>query len=120
MTYVSKTVKRSMYVRLDWSKPREEQLVVIGNDFEFDRPSLNLVYMGRFRQALEKSSVLGFITMSDEDLRRNYKIKYLGQERTGSNVKAWHLKFLPVNKTNKTLIELWGDFNGMPYQLNSN
>lgn len=119
MTYISKTAKRGMYVRLDWSKPREAQLVLMGDNFEIYRPSLNLVYTGRLKQTLKKSGVdvLELMSMSEEELKRNYKIKYLGQKRIGKNIKAWHLKFLPVNTTNKTFMELWVDVDGMPHQF---
>ena len=42
-SYLPKTSKHAMYVRLDWIKPAEEQMSVIGDDYEVYRPRLNQV-----------------------------------------------------------------------------
>ena len=46
-SYLSKTVNGTMYVRVDWSKPVEEQMSVIGESYELYRPRLNQVIQGR-------------------------------------------------------------------------
>src|SRR5258706_4312436 len=45
-TYLSKAVNGTMYVRIDWTKPVQEQISVIGDSYELYRPRLNQVIQG--------------------------------------------------------------------------
>ena len=46
-SYLPKTAKRAMYVRIDWTKPVAESIVVIGEDYVMYRPTLNQVIKGK-------------------------------------------------------------------------
>jgi hypothetical protein len=52
-SYLSKTAnpKKVMYVRVNWTKPVEEQMSVIGDDYELYRPRLNQVITGKVQKS---------------------------------------------------------------------
>ena len=63
-SYLPKTAKRGMYVRIDWTKPVEEQISVIGDNYELYRPRLSQVIQGKTSKAKNNASVggaLGFM-----------------------------------------------------------
>lgn len=118
-SYLPKTPKRGMYVRIDWTKPLEENISVIGDDYELYRPRLNQVIIGKVGKAKNNASVggaLGFMSMSKAQLRENYKTTYLGEEQLAGGFKTWHLELTPVNPTSYKSAELWVDGDGMPRQ----
>src|SRR5215213_886223 len=49
--YLPKTDKRVMYVRVDWLKPVEEYMAVIGDGYRIYRPKLKQVYEGKTNEA---------------------------------------------------------------------
>ncbi|MFN6964248.1 MAG: LolA family protein [Pyrinomonadaceae bacterium] len=117
--YLPKTGKRGMYVRLDWTKPAEERMVVIGDRYQLFRPRLNTVIEGKVDKAKNKGAAggaLAFMGMSKAQLQANYKVNYLGEETVSGGVKAWHLELIPNSKTSYRSAELWVDANGMPVQ----
>jgi len=118
-SYLPKTPKRGMYVRLDWAKPQVEQVSVIGDDYELYKPSINQVYAGKVSSSKGSSSVSGplsFIGMSKEQLRANYKTVYIGEELISGGIKTWHMELTPLNPTSYKAAELWIDGDGMPRQ----
>jgi outer membrane lipoprotein-sorting protein len=118
-SYLPKTPKRGMYVRLDWTKPVEERMVVIGDNYQLFRPRLNQVIVGKVDKAKNKGAAggaLAFMSMSKEQLKANYKVNYLGEESVSGGTKTWHLELIPINKTSYKTAELWVDGNGMPIQ----
>ena len=118
-SYLPKTAKRGMYVRLDWAKPLVENIVIQGDRYQLFRPRLNQVIEGRVDQAGKSNKVpgnaLAFMSMSKAQLQANYTVNYLGQETAGGT-STWHLQLLPKNKTSYKTAELWVDSNGMPIQ----
>lgn len=118
-SYLPKTAKRGMYVRIDWTKPVEEQIAVIGDDYKLYRPRLNQVIVGKVNKAKNNAAAggaLGFMSMSKDQLRANYSVKYIGQERVSGGVETWHLELTPKTATSYRSAELWVDGNGMPVQ----
>ena len=118
-SYLPKSGKRNMYVRLDWAKPRVENMVVIGDSYQLFRPSLNQVIVGKTDKAKGKGAAggaLAFMSMSKAQLQANYKVNYLGEESVSGGTKTWHLELIPINKTSYKQAELWVDGNGMPVQ----
>lgn len=122
-TYVGSTsylpnAKGKRYMRLDWTKPRVEQVSVIGDDYRLYKPSINQVYIGKVNKAKSSAgagNALGFMSMNREQLRANYNVVYLGTENAGG-VSTWHLQLTPKTATNYKSAELWVDTNGMPVQ----
>jgi len=121
-TYISKNApqaKGQMYARINWTKPAEEQIIVIGDNYELYRPRLNQVIYGKAQQAKNSaggaSSALAFMNMSRDQLKANYEIAYLGLESmSGTNV--WHLQLTPKTQASYKQAELWVDANGAPLQ----
>src|SRR5438477_12498922 len=46
-SYLTQTAKRGRYVRIDWTRPVQEQISLIGDDYELYRLSLNQVMVGK-------------------------------------------------------------------------
>ena len=118
-SYLPKTAKRVMYVRIDWVRPVAENVVIIGDSYRLYRPRLNQVIEGKVDRAGKDNKVpgnaLAFMSMSKAQLQANYTVNYLGQETAGGT-STWHLELVPKNKTSYRTAELWVDSNGMPVQ----
>jgi outer membrane lipoprotein-sorting protein len=56
------------------------------------------------------------MNMSKDQLKANYTIKYLGQEKVSGDVPTWRLELTPKKATSFKMAELWVDGNGMPIQ----
>ena len=115
----SKLTGGKMYVRIDWTKPVEEQISVIGDAYELYRPRLNQVIVGRTNNAKNNASVggaLGFMSMSKEQLRANYDVVYIGEEGINGGINTWHLQLTPKTPQSYKLADLWVDGDGMPRQ----
>jgi outer membrane lipoprotein-sorting protein len=118
-SYLPKTAKRVMYVRVDWTKPVVEQMSVIGDDYELYRPRLNQVIVGKVKKAQGRQGIgnaLGFMNMSRDELRANYKIDYVGEEQITGGIKTWHLQLTPKTATSYKMADLWVDGDGIPRQ----
>ncbi len=113
--------KGKRYVRIDWIKPAEEHLAIIGDDFELWQPRLNQVIKGtvnRGKAGSSAGSALAFMSMNREQLNANYETVYIGTETLSDNRKtlAWHIQLTPKTKTSYKMAELWIDGDGMPRQ----
>ena len=65
VSYIAKAKGHDRYARIDWTKPQQESLVVIGNDYELYRPRLNQVISGKTSGGEGKAgNLLSFLTMS--------------------------------------------------------
>ena len=118
-SYLPKTAKRGSYVRIDWTTPVEEQISVIGDDYELFRPRLNQVIVGKVGKAKNSASAggaLSFMNMSKDQLKANYDVQYLGQEQISGGTTTWHLNLTPKAATSYKSAELWVDPDGMPRQ----
>ena len=118
-SYLPKTAKRGRYVRIDWTRPVEEQISVIGDNYELYRPKLNQVIVGKVDKAKNGAAVggaLGFMNMSKAQLQANYSVVYLGEEQISGGIRTWHIQLTPKVQTSYKLAELWVDPDGMPRQ----
>ncbi|MFM9903473.1 MAG: LolA family protein [Pyrinomonadaceae bacterium] len=118
-SYLPKTPNRVMYVRIDWTKPLEEMISVIGDNYELYRPRLAQVIQGKTNNAKNNASVggaLGFMSMSKEQLKTNYTVIYIGEEQIKGGTLTWHLQLNPKTATSYKMAELWVDGDGMPRQ----
>lgn len=114
----SKQTKNKLFARVDWTKP-DEQLSVTGDTYTIYRPRLPQVIKGNVQQAKGGSKVgniLGFMTMSRQELNANYTTAYLGEEKLSDGTVTWHLQLTPTTAVSYKLAELWVDGNGMPRQ----
>ena len=118
-SYLPKTAKRPMYARIDWVKPVEEQIAVIGDNYELYRPRLNQVIVGNSKSAKNSAAAggaLSFISMSRDQLNANFEVVYLSQEQISGGTETWHLQLTPKTAASYKSAELWVDKDGMPRQ----
>lgn len=117
--YLPKIAKREMYARIDWEKPVVENIAIIGKKYTLYRPRLNQVIEGTTEKSKNNATAggaLAFMSMSKNELKANYNVRYLGQESVSGSVSTWHLELTPKTKTTYKIAELWIDGNGMPVQ----
>ena len=110
---------RDALVRIDWTKPVEEKLAVVNGEYILFRPRLKQAIIGKAKDAKgngKANGALSFMNMSKEQLKANYAIKYLGEEKVSGGVSTWHLELTPKTASNFKIAELWVDGNGMPIQ----
>jgi outer membrane lipoprotein-sorting protein len=112
-------LKGKRYVRIDWIKPVEEHISVIGDEYELWRPRLNQVMWGKADNAKNNASaggVLSFMNMSKAQLTANYNVVYIGREKISGGTDTSHIQLTPKVAASYKLAELWVDVNGMPRQ----
>ena len=110
---------RDAYVRIDWTKPAEEMLVVRNGQYLLYRKRLNQAIIGKVKDAQgsgKANNALAFMNMSKAQLKANYSIKYLGEETVSNGVKTARLELTPKQTTSYKLAEIWVDADGMPVQ----
>jgi len=109
---------RDALVRIDWTKPAEETLAVANGKYILYRKRLKQAIIGNANNAKgpKANSALSFINMSKEELKANFTIKYLGEEKVSGDISTWHLELTPKTAQNYKSAELWVDGNGMPIQ----
>jgi outer membrane lipoprotein-sorting protein len=113
-----KNPKRLMYVRIDWTKPLQESIVVIGDDYKMYRPALKQIIIGKTSKGGSKvpNNALAFLSMSKSQLQANYTVSYIGQETISGGTQTWHILMSPKIATSYKTAELWVDSDGMPRQ----
>ena len=120
-SYLPKSAKtrNTMYVRIDWIKPVNESIIVIGDKYQLYRPKLGQAIQGTTSQAKNSGSAggaLAFISMSKSQLQTNYDVKFVGQEGLSDGSPTWHILMTPKAASSYKTAELWVDVNGMPRQ----
>ncbi len=119
VTYLPQKGK-SAYVRIDWTKPIEEALAVIGKEYQIYTASTKQMIIGNVDKATgggKANSPLSFINMSKSQLKENYSIRYIGQESISGAVQTWHIELTPNNAASYKVADLWVDGDGMPRQM---
>lgn len=118
--YIPGKDENSMYIRIDWTKPNEK-LAVIKTDYMLYRGEpINQVIVGKVSGAKNSANaggVLSFMSMSKDQLKKNYTAQYLGRETLSSGTGAVHLKLTPKTAQKYQYAELWVDDDGMPLQM---
>jgi len=123
-SYLPKAGKQPMYVRIDWrtenGRPMEESISVRGDRYELYRKRINQVIIGKTGNAKNGAAAggaLSFMSMSKEELRRNYTVQLVadGVKIKGGILTA-HLLLTPKASGSYKSAELWVDANGMPLQ----
>ena len=110
---------RDMYIRINWTKPVDEQLAVIKGEYTLFRPRLKQAIVGKVDQAKNSAgagNALAFMSMSKAQLRANYTPELIGKETVGSGALTFHLKLTPKAANKYKSAEIWVDGNGMPVQ----
>lgn len=110
---------RDALVRIDWTKPLVETLAVANGKYILYRPRLKQAIIGNAKNPKDNgkaNSALSFMNMSKDELKANFAIKYLGEEKVSGDISTWHLELTPKTAQNYKSAELWVDGNGMPIQ----
>jgi outer membrane lipoprotein-sorting protein len=119
--YVPAKGKQQMAIRLDWSKPTEENLLVINGLYRLVRPRLKTEYRGKVEKAQNNASVSGplsFMSMSKKQLTDNYAVVILGDsEKLSDGSNTIHLQLTPKKTQKYKSAEVWVDGNGKPLQM---
>ncbi len=105
--------KNTLTMRIDWTKPVQEVISLMNDEYVLYRPRLNQVIKGKVKNS---KIPLNLLKMSKENLKKDFSIKYLGQETVSTNVPVWHLELTPKTKSAFKTIEVWVDGNGMIVQ----
>ncbi len=119
LIYLPGKNERDMYIRIDWTKPVQEQLAVIKGEYTLYRPRLGQAIIGKVDSAKNSAgagNALAFMSMSKEQLKTNYTYIYLGDEVVKSGAKTVHLELTPKKANKYKKAELWVDYDGMPVQ----
>lgn len=118
-SYLPKSGKRTMYIRVDWVKPAQESMVVVGEEYKLYRPKLGQAIVGKTSSAKNSGAAggaLAFLSMGKDQLRANYTIRYVGVEQLTEGTSTWHLELTPKTASSYKTAELWVDTDGMPRQ----
>ncbi|MCB1024138.1 MAG: outer membrane lipoprotein carrier protein LolA [Acidobacteria bacterium] len=109
---------RDVYVRVDWTNPVQEVLIVAGGRYVLYRPVIKQAVTGKTSDGSKNTKTdgaLAFMNMSKAQLQANYSIVYQGVEKIGGK-EVWHLQLNPKTKTSYKFSEIWVDGDGMPIQ----
>ena len=113
---------RDALVRIDWTKPIKETLSVVNKKYVIYTPRRNQAITGNASDAKgsgKANNLFAFINMSKDELKANFNIKYLGEEKIKGDFPTWRLEMTPKNPASYKfkLAEMWVDGNGMPLQI---
>jgi outer membrane lipoprotein-sorting protein len=110
---------RDAYVRIDWAKPASEVLSSYEGRYTIFRPRLNQCIEGKTNTVRggdgRAPGALAFMNMTRAQLKANYTLRYLGEEKVGG-IPTWHLELTPKKPQSYKSADLWVDGNGMPIQ----
>jgi outer membrane lipoprotein-sorting protein len=108
-------------IKLSWTKPAVEQMLVRGDHYELYRARANQLIRGKVQNVKKGGagavSVLSFLSMSKVQMKQNYDIVYLGDEKLSTGDLTFHLQLTPKKVTDHKSVELWVDKDGMPLQV---
>jgi outer membrane lipoprotein-sorting protein len=110
---------KSAFVRLEWTKPQHEILVVANGAYTLCRLRMNMCYVGNTTQIKsdKDSDVLALLNMSTTQLRARFgDLQDVRDENLWGDVATTHFKAVPKNGASYNYIEVWVDSSGMPVQ----
>jgi len=117
--YIAAGNRSASAVRLEWSKPQQEILVVVNGGYMLYRPRLKQVITGNTTSVRNKSDndVLALLNMSAAQLRSRFgDFQDEREETLWGGIHTTHLKAVPKTAASYEYIELWVDDSGMPVQ----
>ena len=110
---------RSALMRLEWTSPQHETLVVANGAYTLYRPRLNMAYVGTTNtiRSQKDSDMLSLMNMSATQLRTRFgEPEDVREETLWGGVWTQHLKVAPKTAASYKYIEVWVDKEGMPVQ----
>jgi outer membrane lipoprotein-sorting protein len=106
-------------LRLEWTKPQQEILVVANGGYMLYRPRLKQVMTGTTNSvhSAKDNDVLALLNMSAAQLRSRFgDFQDQRDEILWGGIHTTHLKAIPKTAASYKYIELWVDDSGMPVQ----
>jgi outer membrane lipoprotein-sorting protein len=107
-------------IRIEWTSPVTETLVVANGQYKLYRPKLKQGFEGNVDRARSNSAAAGplaFLSMTREQLRTNYDVKLIGAERVDSGkIATTRIELTPKTRMEYKRADLWIDSSGMPVQ----
>lgn len=119
VTYVPGRTERDMYININWTKPVQEELSIVEGEYTIFTPRLKRAIKGKVDAAKNSAgagNALAFMSMSKDQLKANYTVKFLGEEAVKSGAQTFHLLLTPKAANKYKSAEIWVDGNGMPVQ----
>src|SRR5260370_1028864 len=110
---------KSAFVRLEWTKPQHEILVIANGAYVLYRPRLNQALYGTTNSihSTKDSDVLALLNMSAAQLRAKFgDFQDTREETLWGGVWTQHFKATPKVAASYKYIEVWVDKEGMPVQ----
>jgi outer membrane lipoprotein-sorting protein len=107
------------FVRLEYTSPQHETLVVAYGNYQLWRPRLNTVIEGKTSKIKsdKDNDVLALLSMSAAQLRTRFAEPEEPREETlWGGVWTQHLKLVPNGPASYNYLEVWVDKEGMPVQ----
>ena len=118
LSYLPGRTQKQVYMRIDWTRPRAENLAVANGKYVLYRPNLKQAIVGNVDSAKSPKAggALAFMSMSKAELSENYTVKYIADETVAGGTNTFHLQLTPKKPTSYKTADLWVDTNGMPVQ----
>lgn len=110
---------RTSLMRLEWTSPQHETLVVANGGYTLYRPRLNMALVGPTNsiRSQKDSDVLALMNMSASQLRTKFgEPEDVREETLWGGVWTQHLRATPKGPASYKYIEVWVDKEGMPVQ----
>jgi outer membrane lipoprotein-sorting protein len=107
------------YIRIDFSKPREQTIVVNKGKFSAFTPKTNEAYTGSSGSAKVRSAgggAFSILQMSKTELKNTFSSQQLSNE-TFDGVSTFHLLFTPRTKSKYRSVDVWVDVDGMIHKI---
>jgi outer membrane lipoprotein-sorting protein len=106
-------------VKVEWRKPAQEFLSVLGGQYVLYRPRLNQALVGNAKSAkgnAKISGVLGFsMSMTGAQAKNQFDVEFVG-EGSLDGPHVWQLKLTPRGAASYKFAEVWVNDDGMPIQ----
>lgn len=112
--------KGEPYVRIDWTKPLAETLATANGNYVIYRSSIKQAYTGKTKEAKgngKAGGALAFINMSKAQLKANYSMIVIGNEKLSNGTETVHLQLTPKTANSYKMADIWVDKDGMPVQM---
>ena len=115
LNFLTQPQKDEYWLAIDSVKPTSENFLIVKNEYLIYSPNLKIAYTGKTTDS-QKNILMIFSNLSKKNLKADYLIKYIGQEKVNNEIFTWKLEITPKQlKIFKTL-ELWIDKDGMAIQ----
>jgi len=120
VSYIPNRDRKKISIRLDWTTPVLETLVISNGQYRLYRPKIQQGYEGAVDKARSNSAAAGplsFLGMTKEQLKANFSVRFIGTETVNAGrLATTKIELTPKQKADYKTAELWIDANGMPAQ----